>query len=449
MERPGASRTLIGCHALLAVCCLLPGASGDGCSLELRRLRRYQPLLLAWSGPEEGGRRLAVRRPSAPGEVRYSEGERALLACPGEGNCLLPAGGRWLEAVCRAGRLEPGPGDHSCRLPPAGSIIHADTPCADAADETARDEHTRVQIVFQFGEHRVSLVDVCFNTRTQSALYSKYEIAKEIDRRRIPENVTDVHWWEGTGLYSYDVAGAYSNQEKTLGGILGDEELARTYLSGVLPLSDQERVVDENSLRETCSDSAKNRSECYLVEGHLAGELDFVYLAQQFATLYYVNSAPQWRSIKGRNWERIGEAVRHYASSRRVDLEVYAGTHGVASLRGKRLYIHRPDDEHEKTPVPQWLWKLVVDRSGNCGVVFLVLNNPYMTSEQAARARLNCSSAGDSVPFMGEARWSRVGEGYSHTCAVRDFLRHVQVLPLVGAAGLGTLSFPADYSPPS
>lgn len=41
----------------------------------------------------------------------------------------------------------------------------------------------------------------------------------------------------------------------------------------------------------------------YLAKGHLAPDADFVLKAEQDATYYYVNVAPQWQAVNNGNWK--------------------------------------------------------------------------------------------------------------------------------------------------
>ncbi|KAJ8896558.1 hypothetical protein PR048_001902 [Dryococelus australis] len=236
----------------------------------------------------------------------------------------------------------------------------------------------------------------------------------------------------------------------------GLREPRREYVSGALPPEVQESSVERYGLREKCWDGGAGRSECYLSEGHLADREDFVYVAQQFATFYHANSAPQWHSIKTRNWRRVSEAMRRYASSRQADLEVYVGTYGLAKVEVPGngiapLHLHYEGDDDARTPVPEQMWKLVVDRARNRGAVFLVHNNPYLTTEQAESGRLNCSSGVSNAALLGEVGWADVGEGYTYCCTVSDFLPLLPLLPQLATADMQPLSLlatePAMLSP--
>jgi DNA/RNA endonuclease G (NUC1) len=73
--------------------------------------------------------------------------------------------------------------------------------------------------------------------------------------------------------------------------------------------------------------------EHFLSRGHLAARADFIFGSQQRATFYYVNAAPQWHRFNAMNWEALEHSVRVLVGKRNINLDVYTGTFGIATLK--------------------------------------------------------------------------------------------------------------------
>ncbi|ERL89782.1 hypothetical protein D910_07143, partial [Dendroctonus ponderosae] len=101
--------------------------------------------------------------------------------------------------------------------------------------------------------------------------------------------------------------------------------------------------------------------------GHLTAKGDFVYAFQQLATFHYVNSAPQWASFNGGNWNELEISVRDLADSTSSNLEVYTGVYGTTTLRNANnfqktpLFLHTINGNN-LMPVPQLFWKIIYNR---------------------------------------------------------------------------------------
>ena len=52
----------------------------------------------------------------------------------------------------------------------------------------------------------------------------------------------------------------------------------------------------------------------YFARGHLAPDASFIYSAQQDATYYFANVAPQYQACNNGNWKALEGAVRDYAA---------------------------------------------------------------------------------------------------------------------------------------
>lgn len=51
----------------------------------------------------------------------------------------------------------------------------------------------------------------------------------------------------------------------------------------------------------------------YMAKGHLAPDAAFIYDAEQDATYYFANVAPQYQPFNNGNWKAMEGAIRDYA----------------------------------------------------------------------------------------------------------------------------------------
>ena len=170
---------------------------------------------------------------------------------------------------------------------------------------------------------------------------------------------------------------------------------------------------------------------CNLDKGHLVARADFVYRSQQRATFYYVNVAPQWQKFNEVNWKSLESSVRAYAKRSELDLVVYTGTYGVATLPNcneteTELYLYVDSNNNKAIPVPKFYWKAVYDPKSQAGVVFVGINNPYGTNPQGDY--LICTDVCSKISWV---KWDQenITKRYSYCCEVDDFRSTVQYLP--------------------
>ena len=84
----------------------------------------------------------------------------------------------------------------------------------------------------------------------------------------------------------------------------------------------------------------------------------------------------------------------------------------------------------QKIPVPEYLWKLIVDTSTGESMVFITLNNPFV--RHVTRSYILCQDICD------ETRWSRVlksrtnpRKGFTICCKPSDLRNKIPWLPEV------------------
>lgn len=143
-------------------------------------------------------------------------------------------------------------------------------------------------------------------------------------------------------------------------------------------------------------------TDYFLSKGHLVAKADFFYGAQQHATFFYTNAAPQWQTFNGANWNSLENDARSLAGRLGADLTVYTGTQGLATLPNvnnveTELYLG-VSGTTRFMPVPRMFWKVLYNPVTQAGIAFVGLNNPYQTAASAAQDVL-CTNICSQVNF--------------------------------------------------
>lgn len=196
-------------------------------------------------------------------------------------------------------------------------------------------------------------------------------------------------------------------QQKTIGKILGSDELGQQAIAN---------------------------GDYYLARGHLAAKADFIFGAHQMATFYYINAAPQWQTFNSGNWLQIEVGIKYYIAKRNIDTDIYTGTHGISTLtdvHGKEQEIYLALNEKlgaHQMPVPRFYYKIIIAESIQAGIVFIGVNNPYVSADVIKSEYILCPDIGDDVTYL---QWNRknLTAGYSYACSVNDFQKVVKHLP--------------------
>lgn len=83
------------------------------------------------------------------------------------------------------------------------------------------------------------------------------------------------------------------------------------------------------------SEYFEENGDKFLSRGHLAPDGDFIFGSWQFATYFYVNAAPQWQAVNGKNWLTVEKLVRKLGikvSDRKVLVKFYVKFGSMTSL---------------------------------------------------------------------------------------------------------------------
>ncbi|XP_011186392.2 uncharacterized protein LOC105214582 [Zeugodacus cucurbitae] len=196
----------------------------------------------------------------------------------------------------------------------------------------------------------------------------------------------------------------------------------------------QQNQTFSNILGMDASPFFNDTIDVYLARGHMAAKVDFIFGAPQKATFYFVNAAPQWQMFNGRNWERVEDGVRRYASTQALDLDCYTGIWGISTLPDvngvqRELYLAFDENNNGLIPVPKIYFRVVIDRKTRKGIVLIGVNNPHASLEEIQRDYVICKDVGKRINWIS---WDKenLKNGYSYACGVEDFISVVKDLPL-------------------
>jgi len=177
------------------------------------------------------------------------------------------------------------------------------------------------------------------------------------------------------------------------------------------------------------------KSVQFLSRGHMVAKADFVYGNQQRATFWYLNTAPQWQSFNGGNWNTLEMNVRQFAVRRQLDLDVYTGVHGhmtMENVHGKQRPIWL-QTEKEILSVPRFYWKIIYDPESKRGTAFVGLNDPFIRS--ITDDMYLCRDISNKIKWL-EWHADDVTIGVSYACSIDDLRRAVPTIPALDVIGI-------------
>ena len=372
----------------------------SGCSISVNGdLGSPQPLILV---PDGGSGKEAFFYPTVGDVISFTAQQSIDLACP-RGTIRLngiSTGNEILRGSCRSGSLF----EINNQV-----VSFPEVTCSSQPFHTARFSgntclgiYNEIEVGFIVGDRFLKHLSICFDHIRQTTLYSLFNLTSAIDgfQRGFPRP----GWIEGNffnvGGNSLDALWRRDNQRVTINRLVGLEDSSVKY------------VVATGNF--------------YLARGHLTAKTDFVFGSQHRLTFHLVNAAPQWQTFNAGNWLSVESNVRSFASTRRLDLIVYTGTHGVSTLPHEvtnedvELFLY-VNGTKRAAPVPQLFWKVVYEPVSEAGIVFIGVNNPY--DDNFAR-NLICMDVSDQVSWL---TWSPLNQvrGFSYSCDVNDFRKTV------------------------
>ncbi|CRK98271.1 CLUMA_CG011633, isoform A [Clunio marinus] len=255
---------------------------------------------------------------------------------------------------------------------------------------------------FDVGNRFLNVYDSCHDKVREENYYSYYQLTPANDGYQAgfprPNFITGGFF----GGKNVDSLYTRYNQRNTIAGILGSYDLALQYI--------------------------EETSDVYMSRGHLAAKADFIFGNQHRATFYFTNVAPQWQKFNALNWVAVEDGSRILAADRNINLDVYTGTFGTATLRDiygnpQPLYFY-VNGSTRQIPVPKLFYRILINKADNSGVVLIGVNNPHLTLEEIKKDYIICTDVSSQINYI---NWQKdnIERGYSYACTVNDFVKAV------------------------
>ncbi|CAO1419160.1 unnamed protein product [Diamesa serratosioi] len=261
-----------------------------------------------------------------------------------------------------------------------------------------------VETAFNVANNLVPIMSTCFDDQNDRTLYTKMTLTKNAG---LQKGVPRPQFNPGT-FFTGVLPGSMYNNQKNKFRYLGAKK-AIAYFGG----------------------------SNFFNKGHLAAKSDFEFGAGQISTFWLTNAPPQWESFNSGNWEKVESTVRNYANTHQKDLEVYTGTRGTLDLlfdsgSKKKIYLHAGPPS--KVPVPEYFWKVVIDKTLQQAVAFIGFNNPYLTTpDLAASLKSMCPDICHQLTWLpaelDQVNRRKIHEGYIFCCDVTAFRGIVTEFP--------------------
>lgn len=347
--------------------------------------------------------------------LRISPGQSIDFICPGLAVTLAQSEiiNSVLNGICVSGSTikianeERDWTDLKCTSVPSKTIRYTGNSCASSGRE--------IEVGFEVGNRRfIRSLLICFNQELQIAYYSYVKLPASINQRAL--YTKSPRFQQGSGFYNIgkvkvDNLYLQKKQKTTINGLLG------------LPSNSNQYIQEGTNF--------------FLSRGHMTAKMDNFYAAQQNATFYFQNAAPQWQTFNGYNWNQIEIDVRDYVEKNAVDLQVWTGIYGTATLphsktgQATELYLFVDQTSNRKAlPVPEIFWKVVYNPVNQHGIALIGVNNPYKTT-----FKMICQDVSQQLTWL---HWDKNNQqqGFCYACSVDTFRTVVTTMPNIIVKGL-------------
>uniref|UniRef100_A0A182N2I3 DNA/RNA non-specific endonuclease domain-containing protein n=1 Tax=Anopheles dirus TaxID=7168 RepID=A0A182N2I3_9DIPT len=158
-----------------------------------------------------------------------------------------------------------------------------------------------------------------------------------------------------------------------------------------------------------------------LERGHLTPDADGILRQWQWVTYFYVNAAPQWKTINNGNWKLVEEIARYLADRLREELIIYTGAHGILTLPDVNGHQVRIKLEEGGIEVPKWFWKIIWSKNTNRAIAFVTDNNPFTDMPEGEKLCTTDSEHYGWVNFPGWKKYNdgnKLDRGFTYCCTV-------------------------------
>ncbi|XP_014230141.1 uncharacterized protein LOC106654681 isoform X2 [Trichogramma pretiosum] len=191
---------------------------------------------------------------------------------------------------------------------------------------------------------------------------------------------------------------------------------------------DNQREVFEGQWPELEDIEERINEEQKLVRTQLISDEDFYYHNEKTASYFYENTVPVWKSVAEGNWARVGRIMREIAAQTDSEFELGATSYGAYRQPGRRGQgrLELADTEelgggYLRVPVPWVLQRYMVDkRNPRRGIVFHVINNPFLTPEEVREYMAERPRCRMVECHMAHREFAYVEQGFTYCCAIDD-----------------------------
>ncbi|CAD6233785.1 GSCOCG00007281001-RA-CDS [Cotesia congregata] len=250
----------------------------------------------------------------------------------------------------------------------------------------------------------IRTIDLCRNDTHHWTYYTHYKLTSKIENLQL--GFPRPRQWFGADFYEHNIDNLYkiSTQISTLEILLGSKKLVSKF-------------VAVNSTR-------------FLSRGHMVPKSDFVYGNEQRSTFWYVNSAPQWQSFNGGNWNILESSIRKFAVKNGINLEIFTGIHGQMMIEDENnnqvpVYLFG-NETHRALEVPRFFWKVIYQPETKKGTAFVGLNDPYQSA--ITEDMFICKDLSERIKLI---NWNKksLSKGVSYACDVNHLRKVIPSIP--------------------
>lgn len=158
----------------------------------------------------------------------------------------------------------------------------------------------------------------------------------------------------------------------------------------------------------------------FLERGHLTPHADYVMVYEQFATYYFMNVVPQFKTVNNGNWLKIETLARKMAAKLKDDLIVYTSHSYNKPATFTKQRINVPLDERNKNIIiPEKLYKILYHPKTKSGIVFVVYNNPYKTRLERNEHPPSCTNVCNQANLSNIEELQDPTHGYVMCCKLK------------------------------
>lgn len=249
----------------------------------------------------------------------------------------------------------------------------------------------------------ITVLEVCFNKAKKRTYWSFHK-----------QHPTVKIGYSGRGQFhseeyypaaEFEISKMYefANQQATFKAILGN---------------------NDNNVRPLLENTQKKK----LSRGHLAAANDFDTFPEVHCAMHFMNIVPQYERQNNVIWSQVESYLHYHVDKDILNVDIFTGAHGILQGRANNamhdLYLARSNVDHQlKIPVPAYIYKVIVDRNSNRGIVFINVNRPDVEGTAIPQEYVLCQNIIGRLKASPKIEHSNLDKGAVYACSVTSFLR--------------------------